>query len=219
MSYLDWSIGDIATQVPGATGVLFEHKINFCGDGPRSLTEVIKRKQLDENLINTQLANLVTRDADKIDYNSMSNAELIEHILRRYHEVHRVQLAELIRLAARVELVHFEKPQCPLGLAKHLSQMQTDLEQHMQKEENILFPILMQEFAPTVQGPISVMKEEHLDHMQDIETIYKLTNDVTLHPGACNTWTALYLGLQEFISDINMHIHVENDILFARQSY
>jgi len=67
-----------------------------------------------------------------------------------------------------------------------------------------------------VSGPISVMMADHEAHIAEIEKIYQLTNDVTLHAGACNTWTALYLGLQAFISDLNMHIHIENAILFAR---
>ena len=84
----------------------------------------------------------------------------------------------------------------------------------MQKEESILFPMLADN-NPLVAGPINVMMSDHQHHKTDIAHIYSLTNELTLHPQACNTWRALYLGLQEFISDINMHIHLENTILFA----
>lgn len=218
MSYLNWSVGSVATQLPGATAILFAHKINFCGDAENTLDNVITRKNLDRELINNELKSIANRKTNVVDYAQLSNVDLIQYILSRFHEVHLEQLPELVRLAARAELVHIEHPLCPKGLAKHLAQLQVDLELHMQKEENILFPLLSAEVEPTLQGPISVMKEEHLNHMQDIETLYELTNEVILHPGACNTWTALYSGLQEFISDINMHIHLENNILFQRES-
>ena len=32
----------------------------------------------------------------------------------------------------------------------------------------------------------------------------------------CNTWRALYSGIQEFADDLMMHIHRENNILFPR---
>jgi len=40
---------------------------------------------------------------------------LIDHLLERYHEVHRRQFPEAISLAARVESVHGDNPDCPLG--------------------------------------------------------------------------------------------------------
>jgi regulator of cell morphogenesis and NO signaling len=216
VSYLDWSVGNVATQLPGATAVLFQHKINFCCEANMRLMDVIRKKNIDEAIISDALTRLADKNEHSTDYEALSNVALIEHILVRFHEVHRAQLSELIRLAQRVEHVHVAHPKCPRGLASHLIDLKEELENHMQKEENILFPMLSQEFAPMASGPISVMKEEHLDHMQGIDEIYRLTDDVTLHAGACNTWTALYLGLQEFITDLNMHIHIENDILFTR---
>src|SRR3989344_3369539 len=45
-----------------------------------------------------------------------SPSALIDHILARYHEVHRQQLPELIRMARRVEAVHRDNPHVPAGL-------------------------------------------------------------------------------------------------------
>ena len=67
---------------------------------------------------------------------------LIDHILARYHEVHRQQLPELIRMARRVEAVHRDHPQVPRGLADHLEAMAQELDSHMRKEEMVLFPLI-----------------------------------------------------------------------------
>lgn len=221
MSYLDWSVGRIATEVPGATAVFFQSRINFCCDGDKLLSEVLERKALDSQPIVAALAQLNHRQEPFPDLHNQSNQQVIDYILQRYHAVHRQQLPELKRLAARVESVHSSHPLCPIGLAQHLANMEQELGEHMLKEESILFPRLASDSNPVsnraaLNGPISVMLEEHEDHLAHINTIYQLTNDVTPHEQACNTWRALYRGLQAFISDLNQHIHTENNILFSR---
>ncbi|WP_196140911.1 iron-sulfur cluster repair protein YtfE [Aliikangiella sp. G2MR2-5] len=216
MSYIDWPVGKIATEVPGATAVFFKNRINFCCDGKKILSDVIERKSLDKQPILQALQALSQRKEEQLSLEELTNQQVIGYVLQRFHEVHRDQLNELQRLAQRVETVHGKHPLCPTGLAQLLANMEAELEQHMRKEESILFPLLANNSAPMARGPISVMRAEHDDHLANIETIYELTNDVTPHEDACNTWRALYLGLQEFISDLNQHIHIENNILFNR---
>lgn len=145
-----------------------------------------------------------------------NNETLIEYILTRYHAVHREQLPELIALAERVELVHNDHPLCPHGLSQHLQHMQAELEDHMQKEEQILFPMLANERYNMVHGPIHVMRADHDDHLAEIQKLYALTNNMHIHDDACNTWTSLYNGLHVLVEDLNQHIEIENTILFAR---
>jgi regulator of cell morphogenesis and NO signaling len=216
MSYLNWPVGQIAVEIPGATALFFRNKINFCCDGGKQLSEVLERKRLDLQLFLEELLTLQKRKSEVNDLVEQSNLEIIEYILQRFHKVHREQLIELHRLAARVETVHGSHPLCPTGLAQHLKSMEAELLQHMEKEESILFPLLANPFHPMASGPIHVMRSEHEEHLQQINRIYELTNDVSPHEDACNTWRALYLGLQEFISDLNQHIHIENNILFSR---
>src|SRR5690606_11427677 len=114
--------------------------------------------------------------------------ELIQHILARFHERHREQLPELIRLAQRVEEVHAERPDCPVGLTDHLRAMQQELESHMMKEERILFPMLSRGRTAMAQGPITVMEMEHEQHAAALAQLAALTNGIALPDGACNTW-------------------------------
>ena len=132
--------------------------------------------------------------------------------------MHREQLDELIRLAERVEKVHGDRPQCPIGLAEHLHKMKIELESHMQKEEQILFPMLIGGMSAMAAGPINVMKQDHDDHAHAINKISELTNNITPPEGACNTWRALYLALEHFKADLEEHIELENKVLFARAS-
>lgn len=65
-------------------------------------------------------------------------------------------------------------------------------------------------------APISVMEHEHDDAGRDVEVVKELTNGVVPPEGACNTWRALYSGINEFITDLMEHIHLENNLLFPR---
>ena len=63
---------------------------------------------------------------------------------------------------------------------------------------------------------ISVMRADHDDHLGEISKIRTLTNDLTLPDNACGSWRRLYSGLQEFLTDIEEHIRIENDVLFPQ---
>lgn len=214
IDYLNSPLGDLARSIPGATKVFHDYRLDFCCNGHRTLAEASARKGLEPDAVINELQRLSAGPGDAQDWSNASAAELIDHILHRYHARHREQLPELIRLARRVEQVHGDRPECPNGLADHLCAMLQELESHMLKEEQILFPLLARGHAAMASGPISVMRFEHEQHGDALEGVINLTNDITPPPGACNTWQALYRGLEELRQDLMQHIHLENNILF-----
>ncbi|WP_417704827.1 iron-sulfur cluster repair protein YtfE [Rheinheimera aquimaris] len=211
---LEQSLGQLATSIAGATAVFHQYKLDFCCGGKQSLADALAKKQLDPAAVLSELQHLQQQDNSFTDWRAKPVKELIAYILERFHDRHRRQLPELIRLARRVEHVHAGDPQCPTGLTDHLDDMYQELESHMMKEEQILFPMLAGGIYPS--GPISVMEEEHLQHGDALEVLDKLTNNITLPADACNTWTALYLGLKELKEDLMQHILLENEILFVQ---
>ena len=211
---LEQPLGTIATTIAGATAVFHQYKLDFCCGGKQSLAEALDKKQLDPKPVLSALEQLQQQNNSHIDWRAKPVKELISYILERFHQRHRRQLPELARLARRVENVHAGDINCPTGLADHLDAMYQELESHMMKEEQILFPMLAGGIYPA--GPISVMEEEHLQHGDALETLDKLTNNISLPQDACNTWTALYLGLKELKEDLMQHILLENEILFVQ---
>ena len=141
-------------------------------------------------------------------------AALTRHIEERFHARHRQQLPALAAMAERVEDVHFGDEAVPEGLSALLRRMIGALEVHMKKEELILFPAIRRGGGPGVAAPIVVMRADHDDHDREIAEIRRLTRDLTLPEGACRTWAALYSGLGEFLTDLDAHIRLENEVLF-----
>lgn len=151
-------------------------------------------------------------------WQNTSIEQLIAYILGNFHRRHREQLPELIRMARRVEQVHGSHPDCPNGLADHLTDIYQALESHMVKEEQILFPMLLAGELQHARGPISVMRFEHQQHEHELSQLHAMTNGIQPPSHACNTWRTLYQGLEQFSVDLGQHIQLENEILFTRST-
>lgn len=138
----------------------------------------------------------------------------VDHILQRYHNVHRAQFEELVPLAQKVAQVHADT--FPAEITELLAYMQNELLMHMMKEERMLFPMINQGIGRGAAMPISVMMHEHEEHDRAIARLKELTDNFQAPEGACGSWTRLYALAKEMVEDLNDHIHLENDILFAR---
>jgi regulator of cell morphogenesis and NO signaling len=216
LTLLEQSLGQLACDIPGATRTFHAFNLDFCCGGRQSLREAALGKGLDPVVIADALHALQDAGETQHDWRNEPEELLIAHILARYHARHREQLPELIRLARRVEQVHGARSTCPNGLADHLRDMQQELEGHMLKEEQVLFPMLQQGLGPQAAPPIQVLRFEHDQHGQALEKMLALTNNITPPADACNTWRALYRGLLEFRDDLMQHIHLENNVLFIK---
>jgi regulator of cell morphogenesis and NO signaling len=60
------------------------------------------------------------------------------------------------------------------------------------------------------------MEHEHDVAGQALRQLRELTDGFTPPEGACNTYEALLAGLAQLETDLHLHIHKENNILFPR---
>jgi len=209
------TLADLAIRLPGASRVFHRHRLDFCCGGRRSLAEACAARGIDPARLVEELGREVAEPAE-VDWALRSLPDLIDHILVRFHESLRAELPELVRMARRVEEVHPEKPERPLGLAAHLVSVRAELELHMLKEEQVLFPMIRAGRGAQTAGPVSVMEREHDEHAVALRRIRQLTGDLVPPPHACTTWRALYLRLDALERELMEHIHLENNVLFPR---
>ncbi len=214
MNLLDQPIGQLACALPGATRIFHQYKLDFCCGGHKTLREAAEKRRVNLQTLVDALNPLQSLGASDRDWRAAPASELIDYILRRFHERHREDVPELIRLARRVEEVHGERPDCPGGLADHLEGMFEELLSHMIKEEQVLFPMLLEGNDHMARSPIAVMRSEHDQHGEALARLESLTDDMTEPADACNTWRALFAGLRQLREDLMQHIHLENNILF-----
>ncbi|HEY4169138.1 MAG TPA: iron-sulfur cluster repair protein YtfE [Reyranella sp.] len=209
------TVGEIAANLPGATAVFRRFGMDFCCKGNVALADSARERGVDLADVERALAAL---DSGSLPDVPQESASLVDHIISRYHDTHRRELPELIQLARKVEKVHAKRSDVPRGLADLLERMSTELQQHMAKEELILFPAMKQSMAAGLDMPIARMRHEHDDHGAHLRELDRLTNGITAPADACRTWQALYAGLTKLTDELMEHIHLENNVLFPRFS-
>jgi regulator of cell morphogenesis and NO signaling len=165
-----------------------------------------------------------TAQPNEAHWKTSTLTELVEHLLRHHHPYTKNALEELAPLLDKVVRVHGDAHPELHELHKLFAELRDDMGMHLMKEENILFPYMLalESASPpaahfgTVANPIRMMTMEHEHDSLILNKMKGVTDNFTLPPGACNSFTLLYKGLNELVSDLFQHIHLENEIVFPK---
>lgn len=210
------TLAELATTHPSASRVFHRHGLDFCCRGRRSLADAARELGLDAEAL---LVDIAAEDADADDrqhWPTRPIPDIITFIVRYYHARLRSELPELVAMATKVEAVHHDKPSCPRGLSAHLQRIHVEVLDHLAKEEQVLFPLLLSGQPFSAAGPVHAMEAEHREHGTNLERTRALAHDLVPPVDACTTWRALYVRLDAFEAELMEHIHLENNVLFPR---
>lgn len=210
------TLGDTVARLPKAAEVFKSYKIDFCCGGQRSIGEAAKEKEVDEQ----KLLGVLNALKDQIDerkgsdFTQMENEELIDHIIDTHHAYLNVNLPEISILAGAVLRAHGSSHKELFEVHKLFHALKAELEQHLIKEETVLFPnMLDKENDVDVQAEI---EQEHEGAGEILRQLRELTQDYSVPGDGCPTYDRLYNKLEELEGDIFQHVHLENNILFKR---
>lgn len=218
-------VGELVAERPGRSRVFQANKIDFCCQGTRTLREACERKKISPEQI---VAELEQELADKVEPGTnpaeLAPHELCEYIVQRHHGYIRDEIPRLHAMSQRVAHVHGPHTPSLVDVFHIFSAMSEELVSHIQKEENDLFPVVSaisrgEKPENLDKDPIDAMMHEHEETGAALKKLRELTQDFQPPPEACNTYRALFAGLEELEADIHRHIHLENTVLFpaARQ--
>jgi regulator of cell morphogenesis and NO signaling len=215
-------IGDLTCAFPALSREFERLGIDYCCQGKRSLREACALRGLNLDEVVAQLERVqsgpeVTHAAPAHDV-----IALTDYIERTHHAFTRSELNRLAPLAEKVRRVHGDKRPELVQVERLLDALAQDLELHMFKEEQILFPHIrrlalgLPQTSPfgTLDGPLQVMHLEHERMGSLLEELAALTSDYRPPADACASYRALYDGLAALQSDLHQHVHLENNMLF-----
>jgi regulator of cell morphogenesis and NO signaling len=212
------TVGEIAALMPEALPVFQEMGIDYCCGGKRPLKEALdeKRTSIDqfESLVSAREAGRKA-NAGRTDFTAMSPAVLSAYIEDTHHEYLRKALPEIGAVLMRVLRAHGANHRELYDAYVLYGRLRSDLEQHLIKEETLLFPALTRggEEAGEAARLAGEIVSEHEAAGELLRALREVTSDYAVPDDACPTYQKAYRLLPELERDLHQHIHLENNIL------
>ena len=222
------SIGELVAKDLRKAEVFKKFNIDFCCGGKKTLSQACNDKKINIKDVELELEkiNSTTKSASQ-NYNEWSLDFLVDYIMNTHHKYVKSSLPLILEYTAKVAKVHGKEHIEVITIYDLFKEAAEELNSHMMKEENVLFPYIKQLVSEknsinegcsfgTIKNPIRMMEHEHDVVGNIFKTIRELSSDYTPPEDACTTYKLSYKKLEEFENDLHQHIHLENNILFPK---
>lgn len=224
------TVGEMVAQDYRNASVFQRYGIDFCCKGNKSIDQVCEERSIPKEGLLRELEQIAQNTSEKAsDYNSWPIDLLADYIEKKHHRYIEETTAQLKTYLEKICTVHGKQHPELFTVKELFFESAADLAVHMKKEELILFPYIRKMMLArkekqdlpkppfgTIQNPIEMMKHEHDDEGDRFRKIAELTNNYTTPSDACNTYKVTFSLLKEFETDLHLHIHLENNILFPK---
>ena len=223
------SVGSIVNEDFAVAKVFKGFGIDFCCGGTATLEDACRAASASVDDVVAVLATMGAQGAEAIPFDSWPTDLLIDYVLKIHHRNIRAKGPTLLADIEKVASVHGDAHPELRQLVTLFAQSLDDLENHLQKEEQVLFPYCYdlidaemrgesrgQMHCGTVANPIRVMLREHNDEGTRYKYIRILMKEFVAPDDACATYRLMLEELEAFMDALFEHIHIENNILFPR---
>ncbi|EJT5915483.1 iron-sulfur cluster repair di-iron protein [Clostridium perfringens] len=224
----DYSLGEVVTVYPVVVKKFNDMELDYCCGGSKSLEVALKEKGVDVDKfvedLNKEFKEFKFENSQYVDWREKSSEELISHIVETHHgETFRL-LKEIDPLMVKVFRVHFSHdPELLMKVHSLFGKLKCELEEHLLKEENILFPLMIkydkandEKEKKEIEEDIRIIVNEHEAAGDILKELAEVTDDYKVPEWGCISFKLLYNYLHDLEKDLFIHIHKENNILFPR---
>lgn len=167
-----------------------------------------------------------TKKGDVVNYNLLDLDELVGHISKTYHGYLKELITSLeIHLGTMLKMETSKEPGVA-SIRNCVQELKILLEQHVSREENILFPFIANltknnkssNLQPEIFSGhlISKIKKEHSKISEILNKIRKLSHSYSPPANSSPALKLCYAQLFNLEQDIHKHIFVEENILFPK---
>jgi regulator of cell morphogenesis and NO signaling len=216
--------GSLAAMVsahPETAQVFQRHRLDFCCRGETSLAEACAQKKIDLATLSAELVEVIESRSSAQhaeDLACLATPELVKEIVDRHHAYLREVMPFLEMLAIKVARVHGDSEPRLLQLRDAYLRLKEALEPHLDQEERVLFPTLLQgePDKAVLASEFSSMHHEHLAVGDLLQEIRALADDFRAPGWACRSYQTLFAELEALEGDTLRHVHTENHVLMPR---
>ena len=224
------TIKEIVTHDFRTAAIFEKYSLDFCCGGAKTIAQACKEKAVDATLVLAELESASSHSAsNESRFTGMELDELAGYIVTTHHAYVRTALPSLLAHTRKVATVHGERHPEVIEIADRFAVVADELQKHMMKEENILFPYVKSlavanrmkakvQRPPfqSAENPIRMMEAEHKFAGDEMYEIRSLSSGYAPPADACTTFKVSYQELQQFELDLHNHVHLENNILFPK---
>jgi regulator of cell morphogenesis and NO signaling len=224
MSIIDvnTSLASIVRAHPGVVRELERHGFDYCCHGDRTVADACRAADLEPAGVLAELE-AAARTGTPEAWATMSPIELVDHIEAVHHRYLWDELPRLSKLTEKVLTVHGARHPELAAVARSLAAIRADLEPHLAKEEQVLFPMIRalstassapQFHCRRITYPISTMMREHEQTGELFTRLHVETDGYRTPADGCASYRALYDAFAQLEADTHLHISKENNFLF-----
>jgi regulator of cell morphogenesis and NO signaling len=224
------SLAQIVNSNHRAATVFEKYHLDFCCKGKRSLQQACTESELPVDDILSDLEKTTQQNNDKvsINFDNLSLSQLAEYIVTTHHEYVKKEMPAIAMYLQKVTSKHGGHHPEMLKVFEIFMAVKEEMEQHMQKEEVVLFPRIKelekqigmgnqpQINITYLKAPITMMEHEHDHAGSALAEIRQLTANYNPPADACTTYRLSFAALEAFELDLHQHVHLENNILFPK---
>lgn len=224
------TVGALAAADYRKAEVFRKMGIDFCCGGSKTLKQASEQAGISEAVLKHALQEADKTPASHLqDFSQWDAGFLADYIINTHHRYVKDNAAIISALAQKVAQHHGNAHPELIELAARTGLFLNDLLSHLAKEEETVFPAIKQlagrgkglsatpdACTVSIAAAIDNMEEEHEAAGDDLRFFRDLSSNYSLPPDACNSYAYLFEKMKEFESDLFLHIHLENNILFPR---
>lgn len=219
---LEAPLAEIVRSNFKTTKVMERYGLDFCCKGKRTLAQACTEKGIPAKDVIDDLQSLLYTDEKRHSLDDMSLAHLADHIVDTHHKYVRDQTPLINKYLNKVNNKHTDGFPYMVQVADAFSRLSAELDTHMIKEEQVVFPAIRQLETDSTVHPkflnlaLEMMEDEHELAGSLLQEMRKAANNYEVPEKACTTFAVLLHLLAEFESDLHKHVYLENHILFKK---
>ena len=216
------TLGEIVTRRPALAAELERRGLDYCCHGGRTLTDAALEAGLDATTVADELT-VIAVDEPAAAWASLGPSDLVDHIDSVHHRYLWAELPRISALVDKIATVHGDRHPELFEVQRLYGELRADLEPHLTREEQELFPHIRQLAAASdsscvstrdLAAKIETLAGEHETVGALLDDLRRVTSGFAVPGDGCASYAACYRALADLEADTHLHVHKENNLLF-----
>jgi regulator of cell morphogenesis and NO signaling len=218
------TVGEVAARFPQTVRVFQRRRVEFCCGGHQTLEQVCRDAGTAYETLTAELEHAIHDAPARVTWADRPLSELTAHIAEGFHEPLLQELPRLRALITRLQGHGDAHRRLLTVVGQELHRFEAGLLARVTAEEAELFPLIERLEA---DGPsdgeslrLAALRGDadlfHPDAARTIRLLREITDGYEPPSNACATLRSLFRGLEELEQLMQLYVHLETNVLFAR---